>query len=41
VRTLRAVRSATIRLAGQEITLKPEIPAAAQAILERPPPEGH
>jgi hypothetical protein len=41
VRTLRTVRSATIRLGGQEITLEPEIPAAAHAILERLPPEGH
>jgi hypothetical protein len=41
VRTLRAVRSATVRLGGQEITLDPDIPAAAQAILERLPPEGH
>ena len=30
VQTLRAVRSATIRLGGQEITLDPDIPAAAQ-----------
>jgi len=41
VRTLRAVRSATIRLGGHEITLDPDIPAAAQAILERLPPRGH
>ena len=41
VRILRTVRTATIRLGGQEITLEPEIPAAAQAILERLPPEGH
>jgi hypothetical protein len=41
VRTLRAVRSATIRLGGHEITLDPDIPAAAQAILDRLPPKGH
>jgi hypothetical protein len=41
VRTLRTVRSATIRLGGQEITLDPEIPAAAQSILDRLPPTGH
>nr|WP_239028298.1 transposase [Pseudonocardia acidicola] len=41
VRTLRAVRSATIRLDGHEITLEPDIPTSAQAILERLPPEGH
>lgn len=41
VRTLRTVRSATIRLGGHEITLDPDIPAAAQAILERLPPRGH
>jgi|tagenome__1003787_1003787.scaffolds.fasta_scaffold20625476_1 hypothetical protein len=32
VHALRAVRSATIRLGGHEITLDPDIPAAAQAI---------
>jgi len=41
VQTLRNVRSATIRLGGQEITLEPDIPAAAPAILERLPPDGH
>lgn len=41
VRTLRAVRSATIRLGGQEITLDPDIPPAAQAILSQLPPKGH
>jgi hypothetical protein len=41
VHTLRAVRSATIRLGGHEITLDPDLPAAAQAILERLPPTGH
>lgn len=41
VRTLRTVRSATIRLDGHEITLDPDIPAAAQTILDRLPPEGH
>ena len=41
VRTLRTVRSATIRLGGQEITLEPDIPAAAQDILDRLPPGGH
>jgi hypothetical protein len=41
VRTLRTVRSATVRLGGQEITLNPDIPTAAQAILDRLPPEGH
>ena len=41
VRILQAVRSATIRLDGHEITLDPDIPAAAQAILDRLPPEGH
>lgn len=41
VRILRTVRSATIRLGGQEITLDPDIPATAQTILERLPAEGH
>jgi transposase len=41
VRTLRAVRSATIRVNGHEITLDPAIPAAAQAILDQLPPTGH
>ena len=41
VRTLRAIRSATVRLGGQKITLDPDIPAAAQAILEQLPPKGH
>jgi transposase len=41
VRTLRTVRSATIRLGGQEITLDPDIPTAARAILDRLPPKGH
>ncbi|QYN34689.1 hypothetical protein K1T35_40960 [Pseudonocardia sp. DSM 110487] len=34
VHTLRTVRSATIRLDGHEITLEPDIPTSAQAILE-------
>ena len=41
VRTLRPVRSATVRLGGQEITLDPDIPPAAQAILDQLPPKGH
>jgi transposase len=41
VRTLRTVRSATVRLGGQEITLDPDIPVAAQAILDQLPPEGY
>jgi hypothetical protein len=41
VRALRAVRSATVRVNGHEITLDPEIPPAAQSILERLAPEGH
>jgi hypothetical protein len=41
VRTLRTVRSATIRLGGQEITLEPDIPAAAAEILDRLPATGH
>lgn len=41
VRTLRAVRSATVRLGGHEITLDPDIPAAARAILDQLPPTGH
>jgi hypothetical protein len=41
VRALRAVRSATVRVNGHEITLDPEIPPAAQTILERLAPEGH
>ncbi len=41
VRSLRAVRSATIRVNGHEITLDPEIPLAAQAILNRIAAEGH
>ena len=41
VHTLRAVRSATVRLGGQEITLDPDIPAAAQDILDRLPADGH
>jgi hypothetical protein len=38
VRTLRAVRSVTIRVNGHEITLDPDIPATAQAILDQLPP---
>jgi hypothetical protein len=41
VRTLRAVRSATIRLGGHEITLDPDIPSTAQAILDQLPRAGH
>ena len=41
VRTLRAVRSATIRVNGHEITLDPDIPSAAQAILDQLPRAGH
>ena len=41
VRTLRAVRSATIRVNGHEITLVAEIPPAAQAILNRIAAEAH
>jgi Transposase DDE domain len=41
VRTLRAVRSATIQINGHEITLDPDIPAPAQAILDQLPPTGH
>jgi hypothetical protein len=33
--------AATVRVDGHEITLDPEIPPAAQAILERLSPEGH
>jgi hypothetical protein len=35
------VRSATVRVNGHEITLDPEIPSAAEAILTRLPPTGH
>jgi transposase len=41
VRTLRTVRSATVRLGGQEITLEPDIPPAAAEILDRLPAGGH
>jgi hypothetical protein len=41
VRTLRTVHSATIRIGGQEITLDPDVPAAAQEILDRLSPKGH
>lgn len=40
-RTLQAARSATIRLGDHEVTLDPDIPATAQAILERLLPAGH
>ncbi|MBV9922413.1 MAG: IS1634 family transposase, partial [Pseudonocardia sp.] len=41
VRTLRTVRSATVRINGTEITLDPDIPDAAHHILSRLPPTGH
>jgi hypothetical protein len=41
VRTLRAVRSATVRLNGTEITLEPEIPDTARDILSQLPLAGH
>jgi hypothetical protein len=41
VRTLRAVRSATVRVNGHEITLHPEIPPTAQDILDRLASKGH
>ena len=40
VRTLRTVRSATVRIKGTEITLDSEIPEAARDILSRLPPAG-
>jgi hypothetical protein len=39
--TVRTVRSATIRLGGHEITLDPDIPAAAAEILDQLPAAGH
>ena len=39
VQTLRTVRSATIEINGQQLTLEPKIPADAQAILSAI--EGH
>ena len=41
VRTLRTVRSATVRINGTEITLEPEIPEAARDMLSRLRPAGH
>jgi len=41
VRTLRTVRSATVRINGTEITLDLEIPEAARDILSRLPPADH
>jgi hypothetical protein len=41
VRTLRTVRSATVRLIGTEITLEPEIPDTARDILSQLPLAGH
>ena len=40
VRTLRTVRSATVRINGTESTLDSEIPEAARDILSRLPPAG-
>jgi hypothetical protein len=41
VQTLRAVRSATVRIGGQDITLDPDIPPTAQALLDRLARPGH
>jgi hypothetical protein len=41
VRTLRTVRSATVRINGTEITIDPEIPPPARDILGRLRPTGH
>jgi len=41
VRTLRAVRSATVRINGTEITLDPDIPDTARHILSQLPPTSH
>ena len=41
VRTLRTVRSATVRINGTEITVEPEIPEAARDMLGRLRPTGH
>lgn len=41
VQTLRAVRSATIELNGQRLTLDPDIPAEAQNLLAKLRREGH
>ena len=41
VRTLRTVRSATVRINGTEITVEPEIPEAARDMLSRLRPTGH
>src|SRR5699024_545735 len=41
VRTLRTVRSATIEINGQHLTLDPEIPKAAQKLLHDLDRDGH
>ncbi len=41
VRTLRTIRSATIELNGQRLTLDPEIPPAARELLTTLRPEGN
>ena len=41
VNTLRPVRSATIALGGQRLTLEPEMPPAAQDILTTITKSGH
>ena len=41
VRTLRTVRSATVRINGAEITIDPEMPLPARDILGRLRPTGH
>src|SRR5699024_156152 len=41
VRTLRTVRSATIEITGQHLTLDPEIPNAAQKLLHDLDRDGH
>ena len=38
VQTLRAARSATIEINGQQLTLDPELTKTARAILDRLPP---
>lgn len=41
VKTLRQVRSATVEINGQRLTLEPELPDDARTIIDKITPTGH